>query len=260
MLRIPDATLKKAMIALVVLCVFVIAPRSLAEDLLNPILGTVDAPQVTPSPSPSNEPAPTDSATPETSQLPSADPFAKAQLKPDASASATAEAPREDASDSPTVVATPNPLPPHAIADQFMRIAVPTTVSTDPRAHSVFLPRLHVSGVETLLVCGFSSASSVLFTSGIPGVDSAGSGSPIFRIAGPTHLVMAAFNGELGARVFSTSKAIPGSALSFTFVALSKSSINPSLCNDGSASNNRTISFRALNLDLNMVKDGVRLK
>jgi hypothetical protein len=32
------------------------------------------------------------------------------------------------------------------------------------------------------------------------------------------------------------------------------------LCNAGSPSNTRTISFRALNVDLNMVKDGVRLK
>jgi hypothetical protein len=248
--RTPETTLKKAIIALVVLSVLIVTPRSLAEDLLSPILGTVDAPQETPSPAPSESPAPTESPTPK----PSSSPTIEASPTPAPSSPVVAT------SDSPTAMASPTPLPPHAIADQSMRIAVPTTVSTDPRAHSVFLPRLQVSGVETLLVCGYSSAASVSFTSGIPAVESIGSGSPFFRISGPTHLVMAALNSDMGARVVSTSKAIPGSVVSFTFVALSKTSISPALCNDGNASNNRTISFRALNMDLNMIKDGVRLK
>lgn len=254
--RTPETTLKKAIITLVVLCALIVTPRSLAEDLLSPILGTVDAPQETPSPVPTESPAPTESPTPK----PSSSPTIKASPTPAPSGTASPSSPVVATTDSPTAMASPTPLPPHAIADQSMRIAVPATVSTDPRAHSVFLPRLHVSEVETLLVCGYSSAASVSFTSGIPGVESIGSGSPFFRISGPTHLVMAALNSDMGARVVSTSKAIPGSVVSFTFVALSKTSISPALCNDGNASNNRTISFRALNMDLNMVKDGVRLK
>jgi hypothetical protein len=93
-----------------------------------------------------------------------------------------------------------------------------------------------------------------------PGVEIAGSGSPYFRLSGPAHLVMAAFNSDMGARVTASSRAVPGSVVSFSFVALSKPSISQALCNDGSASNNRTISIRALNMDLNMVKDPVRLK
>lgn len=256
MARTPESTLKKAIIALVVLCVFIVTPRSLAEDLLSPILGTVDAPVGMASPEPTESPAPTDSPTPE----PTESPTIEASPTPAPSGSSTPEAPVVATTESPTALASPSPLPPHAIADQFMRIAIPASVSTDPRAHSVFLPHLHVSGVETLLVCGNSNASSVSFASGIPGVESAGSGTPSFRISGPTQLVMAALNSDMGARMNSTSKAIPGSVLSFTFVALSKPSISTNLCDDGSPSNNRTISFRALNMDLNMIKDGVRLK
>lgn len=256
MARTPESTMKKAIIALTVLCVFIVTPRSLAEDLLSPILGTVDAPAETASPAPTDSPAPTESPAPE----PTASPTIEASPTAAPSGSASPEAPVVATTDSPTAMASPTPLPPHAIADQFMRIAVPASVSTDPRAHSVFLPRLNVSAVDTLLVCGYTNGTSVSFTSGFPGVESAGSGSQFFRISGPAHLVMAALNSDMGARITSTSKAIPGSVVSFSFVALSKPSISTNLCNDGSASNNRTISFRALNMDLNMIKDGVRLK
>jgi hypothetical protein len=63
-----------------------------------------------------------------------------------------------------------------------MNIAVPNSVSTDPRAHSVLIPKLHISGVDTLLVCGYSNASSVSFSSAFVGIESLGSGSPTFRI------------------------------------------------------------------------------
>ncbi|CAN2212110.1 hypothetical protein MCEMRE22_01031 [Candidatus Nanopelagicaceae bacterium] len=248
--------MKKAIIALTVLCVFIVTPRSLAEDLLSPILGTVDAPGETGAPAPTDSPAPTESPTPDPSPSTTAAPLPA----PTASSSTPPEVPTIATSDSPTASASPTPVPPHAIADQSMNIAVPATVSTDPRAHSVFLPRLNVNSVNTLLICGYSNASAVSFTSGFPGIESAGSGSPFFRISGPAHLVMAALNSEMGARVTSSSKAIPGSIVSFSFVALSKPSISTNLCNEGSPSNNRTISFRALNMDLNMVKDPVRLK
>jgi hypothetical protein len=256
MVSTPESTMKKAIIVLVVLCVFIVAPHSLAEDLLSPIVGTVDAPVGASSPGPTDSPAPAEAPTPDptSSITPEASPM------PAPSGSALPEAPVVATIDSLTASAPTTPVPPVAIADQFMRIAVPASVSTDPRAHSVFLPQLNVSAVETLLVCGYTNAPSVSFTSGFLGVESAGSGSQFFRISGPAHLVMASLNSDLGARVTSTSKAIPGSVVSLSFVALSKPSISANLCNDGSPSNNRTISFRALNMDLNMIKDGVRLK
>ena len=212
--RRPGFQAKKYILGLLVICVFFVTPRSLAEDLLSPIIGTVGAPVSTPSESPMAS----------------------------------------------VVSASPKPIPPHAISDQNIQIGVPSTISIDPRAHSVFLPRLQIGKVGTLLVCGYTNATAVYFGVNLPGVQSAGSGSSFFRISGPTPLVMSTLNGETGAHVISTTKAITSSFILFSFVALSEPSIDQALCNDGSPSNNRTIIFRALNMDLNMVKDPVRLK
>jgi hypothetical protein len=144
--------------------------------------------------------------------------------------------------------------------DQNIQIEIPTNVSIDPRAHSVYLPRLQIGKVDTLLLCGYSTATAVYFGTNLPGVESIGSGTPSFRISGPAQLVMATLNGDMGTRVVSMSKAVSSSVLSLSFIALSKTSIDQALCNDGSPSNNRTITFRALNIDLKMVKDTVRLK
>ena len=256
MARTPETTIKRVIIGLVVLCVFAITPRSLAEEILSPILGTVDAQVETAPEAPTATPDPTESPT----ATPTPSPTTEPSPTPIPARPAPLVAPVISSSESLTASASPTPVPPHTIADQKMRIAVPATVSTDPRARSVFLPRLQISEVETLLICGYSTASSVNFISGIQGVESEGSGSPSFRISGPAQLVMAAFNGDMGARITSTSKAIPGSVVSLSFIALSKPSISKQLCDDGSPSNNRTISFRALSMDLNMIKDGVRLK
>ena len=256
MARTPETTIKRVIIGLVVLCVFAITPRSLAEEILSPVLGTVDAQVETAPEAPTAVPDPTESPT----ATPTSSPTSEPSPTPIPARPASLETPVISSPESLTASASPTPVPPRAIADQKMRIAVPATVSTDPRARSVFLPRLQISGVETLLICGYSTASSVNFIPGIQGVESEGSGSPSFRISGPAQLVMAAFNGDMGARITSTSKAIPGSVVSLSFIALSKPSINKELCNDGTPSNNRTISFRALSMDLNMIKDGVRLK
>ena len=256
MARTPESTVKKAIIALAVLCLFIVTPRSLAEDLLSPIIGTVESPAATPS----DSPAPTDSPSPADSPTPGPTASSAFPASPATSSPTTSSAPAPTTSDSPTASASPTPVPPHAISDQNIQIAAPSTVSVDPRAHSVFLPRLQVGKVDSLLVCGYSNATGVYFGANLPGVESAGSGTPFFRITGPAQLVMATLNGDMGARVLSTSRAVASSVVSLSFVALSKPSVDQGLCNAGSPSNNRTISFRALNMDLNMVKDPVRLK
>ena len=239
---------RKAILGLSVMALFIAAPRSLAEDLLSPIIGTVggkselSAPTPTPMDTPTQSPSPQPSAAPSSSSAPSQSPSSNPII------------------DRATASASPSPIPPEAIETQTIRMAVPTAFSVDPRAHSVFLPQIQASGPETLLICGHTNATSLDFTNNLPGVESQGSGSATFRISGPANSVVASFNGAMGARLQSNSNAISGKVLSLTFIALNKSSINPALCNDGNPSNTRTISFRAMNMDLNMVKDGVRLK
>ena len=248
-----NSRFKKALFALVIIALFAANPRSLAEDLLNPSNSDVPKEMAAdpispaeqespPEPAPSEQPSPTGSETPHPSVLPSGG------------------SPIVQPSESATASASPTPAPPQASKSQTMRIALPGTVAIDPRAHSVLLPRLQVTGVETLLICGYSSASGVSFAASYPEVEIAGMGTPFFRISGPTQSVMATLNGDLGARVFSSSHSISNSVISMKFVALTKTSIDESLCNDGSTSNSHTISFRPLNIGLGIANGAVSLK
>ena len=255
MRKLPESTIKKALIGLALFSVFAIAPHSLAEDLLSPLIGTVSAPPevLADTSTPIDVPAPTPS--------PFATPVATSSSEPVPIVPApTDQAPQVQLLDSATPILSPPPLPPQALDDQLFHVAVPSRISVDPRAHAIFLPPLQISGVDILLVCGYSNATNIFFMNNMHGVESTAAGAPIFRIAGQTQLVMAALNANLGTQVISASKALTGSVLSFTFVAISRPSINAALCNQGSPSNNRTITFHALNIDLNMVKDTVRLK
>lgn len=243
----------KAVIGLSLIALVFVAPRSLAEVLLNPIIGTVDGLSPSTTESPTSEPA----ISPSPSPSPKVDPTPS----PSSSATPSTSAPVVHTSDSASATASPSsPPPPRATASQAIHLEVPSTISVDPRAHSIFLPRIHASGAESLLICGHTNARSVNMARIDPGVAATGNGSSDFRISGPTNLAMASFNGEMGARLVSDIKAVSSSYLSLAFISLDKPSIDPALCNDGNASNTRTISFRAMNVDLNMVKDGVRLK
>lgn len=246
--------LKKSLIGLCLLSALFVVPRSLADDLfgLSPSASEVTLSEISPTPN----------AIPEVSGSPSAEPLLTSP-PPSIAASPTPSVSTSDLAVTPPeskTVTAPPPAPPHALSDQNMQIAVPSSVATDPRAHYAILPRISVSRVDTLLICGYSSSSAVQFSSSFPGVETSGNGSPFFRISGPTNLAIATLNGDIGARIISSSKALPGSTITLAFISLSKPSISPSFCNDGNPSNNRTISIRALNLDLNMVKDDVRLK
>jgi hypothetical protein len=245
----PNARAIKAIFGLSLIALVFVAPRSLAEDLLSPIIGTVDGSSSQPSPTPTPDPTATSSPSASATPTPS----------PTQSNATASSAPIVRASDSATASASPPP-PPKATTSQAMHIEVPATISVDPRAHSIFLPRIYASGFETLLICGHTSATALNMANAGAGVESVGNGSSSFRLSGPTNSVLAAFNGDMGARLISNSKAVSGSFLSLAFISLDKTSTDQALCNDGNASNTRTISFRAMNVDLNMVKDGVRLK
>ena len=248
---LPKSKAKKAILGLGVLAIFAVAPHSLAEDLLNPLIGSVGAPQ---------DPA-SDTSTPVDAPTPKDVP-----VKNSLSSAATPEPVvisnqiQTQLVESGTPTISPTPVPAHALEDQVFQVMVPSQIGVDPRAHSIFLPRLQVGGVDTLLVCGSVNATGVYFTKSGTGVVSTEFGLPVFRIAGPAQSVMASLNGNMGMQVISAAKSLSGSAIFLTFVAISKVSIESALCAQGSSSNNRTISVRALGMNLNMVKDAVRLK
>jgi hypothetical protein len=252
---------KKGFIALVALAIISMIPSSFAEELIKTITGdspeTVQVEQVPSADEPvAKEPDPESTPSPEPSDL------GKSEAEPSPSPSGTAEA-----SPTPSPTPTPTPTPPFAIANQSMMIIAPSEVKIDPRARSVFLPKMHVANGGNLLICASSTLGS--FDANIPNISSgekessleiSGAYTPYLRISGIGSQAAGIINSGNGLRVFSPSNGLAGSYIQLRFVALSKVSNNPKLCSDGSPSNTRTIYLRALGLDLNITKGGITLK
>jgi hypothetical protein len=250
---------KKGFIALVVLAIISMIPSSFAEELIKTITGDspelVQVEQVPSKDEPvAKEPDPESTPSPEPTDL------GKSEPEPSPSPSETAEA-------SPTPSPTPTPVPPHAIKNQSMMIIAPNEVSVDPRARSVYIPKMHVASSGDLLICASSSLGS--FDANSPNISSgekessleiSGAYTPYLRISGIGSQAASIINSGNGLRVFSASNGLAGSYIQLRFVALSKVSNNPKLCTDGSPSNTRTIYLRALGLDLNITKGGITLK
>jgi hypothetical protein len=162
---------------------------------------------------------------------------------------------------------SPSPTPPHALLNQSMRIITPTQVMVDPRARNVFLPKIVYAGQGDLLVCASSSLGSfnTNFVNTAPSeekssLEIAGANSQFLRISSIGSQAVEILNSGNGLKVSSANRALAGSYLYLRFVALSEVSANPKLCNDGSASNTRTIYLRPLGIDLNITKSGITLK
>ena len=162
---------------------------------------------------------------------------------------------------------SPSPTPPHALLNQSMRIITPSQVMVDPRARTVFLPKIVYAGQGDLLVCASSSLGSfnTNFANTAPSeekssLEIAGANSQFLRISSIGSQAVEILNSGNGLKVSSANRALAGSYLYLRFVALSEVSANPKLCNDGSASNTRTVYLRPLGIDLNITKSGITLK
>ena len=173
----------------------------------------------------------------------------------------------EQVSDEPEPTPSPSPTPPHALLNQNMRIITPTQVMVDPRARTVFLPKIVYAGQGDLLVCASSSLGSfnTNFANTVPSEEKSsleieGANTQFLRISSVGGQAVEILNSGNGLKVSSPSRALAGSYIYLRFVALSEVSANPKLCNDGSASNTRTIYLRPLGIDLNITKSGITLK
>jgi hypothetical protein len=162
---------------------------------------------------------------------------------------------------------SPSPTPPHALLNQSMRIITPTQVMVDPRARNVFLPKIVYAGQGDLLVCASSSLGSfntnfanTALSEEKSSLEIAGANSQFLRISSIGSQAVEILNSGNGLKVSSANRALAGSYLYLRFVALSEVSANPKLCNDGSASNTRTVYLRPLGIDLNITKSGITLK
>lgn len=252
---------KKGFIALVALAIISMIPSSFAEELIKTITG--DSPELAQVELvPSKDEPVAKEPDPETTPSPEPTDTAKSEPEPTPSPSEKAEA-----TPTPSPTPSPTPTPPFAIANQSMRIIAPSEVKIDPRARSVFIPKMHVANGGNLLICASSTLGS--FDANIPNISSgdkessleiSGAYTPFMRISGIGSQAAGIINSGNGLRVFSASNGLAGSYIQLRFVALSKVSNNPKLCSDGSPSNTRTIYLRGLGLDLNITKSAITLK
>lgn len=161
----------------------------------------------------------------------------------------------------------PPPPPPYATSDQTISIIMPNSVRVDPRATSVFLPRMLFYSFNTLLVC--ISSNSLRFDIGTQGVVDdvlggdimiLGDQSNYLLISGHSVWVNGYLNSELGMRIFSDSAGIGKKSVFFRIIDISEPSINDELCLDGSTSNYRSVQIVPLGLNQSISKGSVGLK
>lgn len=172
-----------------------------------------------------------------------------------------------ESSDEEPELAPPPPPPPFAISDQNIFINMPSSVRVDPRASTVFLPRMLFYSTGTLMVC--ISSNALRFDIGTPGmiddgvseyVMISGDQSSYLVISGNSAWVTGYLNSEMGMKMFSDIGGVGKKSVFFRFVSISQPSLNDALCLDGSTSNYRAIQVVPLGLSQNISKGSIPLQ
>lgn len=208
--------------------------------------------------------APSDSAPPDTSTVSESPAPTEAPI-PSSSPSAQGSSSPSQSSDSPTASSSPSPRTPEPIANQGMRIDMPSTLPVDPRALSRNLPAINISGPDFVLAC--MNSSNAIFDiyrknaqdSNFNGEHLAsGDFSQNLMITGTAAQVEAIINSFSGLRMVSLRGSISEAVATFAFVAVSQPVLNASICSR--SVNTRTIIFRPLGIGLDLKKNGLTLK
>ena len=193
-------------------------------------------------------PSPTPSATvsPEATSAPD-----EATATPSSSA-----APQPTASISYSDIETATPVPTYA-PSQVMRIRIPAKFPVDPRATSMHISPIAITGGETLLVC-MSVDNAILQLSGSnPDLLVEGNGTKSLRISGEGAVVNALLNAGRGLRLVATAK-INGAVVSTRAATLTAPSVDTELCSG--AVNVFRSSISAMGLGMDTVKAPVPIK
>lgn len=162
----------------------------------------------------------------------------------------TSTAPQPTASVSYPDIETATPAPTYA-PSQVIRIRIPSKFPVDPRATSVHISPIAITGGETLLVC-MSVDNAVLQISGSnPDLLIEGNGTKSVRVSGDGAAVNALLNAGRGLRLVATTK-INGATVTTRAASLTAPSIEADLCS-GAVKVLRS-SISAMGLGLNTVK------
>ena len=257
-----------------IIAITVALPAAFGLELVTNTQEQEQVVEATPSPeAPAPTPETSGEATPAATSEPTAEPTPGPTISP-----ATEVVPTPKATAEPTSSASPEPkpVPVHALANQSIYLIAPKVVSVDPRATTTTLPAITTGSSETILLCA-ASDKAIFHVPYVPFIPVAinpkkpelgsknsflieGQGSSQLRLSGPSYAVMSAFNGGNGMRITSASRAISGSQIYLRFVNMSEPTLDGAFCGRGNVSNNRSISVRALGIDLHMVKADVNLE
>ncbi len=229
----------------------IVAPVLADENSVAPIEEEVIAP--------SESPAPSDTSTVSESPSPSEAPI------PSSSPSAQGSSSPSQSFDTETASTSPTPRPREPIANQGMRIDMPSILPVDPRALSRNLPAINISGPDYLLAC--MNSSNLIFDiyrknspdSNFNGEQLAlGDFSQSLLISGTSAQVEAIINSYNGLRMVSVRGSISRAVATFAFVAVSQPVLDASMCSR--SVNTRTLYLRPLALGLELKKNGLTLK
>jgi hypothetical protein len=257
---------QRLVLGISIIALTVALPAAFGLDLVTNTQDQEQVVEATPTP---EAPVPSPEATAEATPEPTPEPTISAPAE-------VAPTPKASAEPTSTASPEPTPIPVHALANQSIYLIAPKAVSVDPRATTTTLPAITVGSSETILLCAFSD-KAIFHVPYVPYIPVAidpkkpelgsknsfliqGQGTSHLRISGPSYAVMSAFNGGNGMRISSASGAISGSQILLRFVNMSEPTLDGAFCGQSKVSNNRSISVRALGIDLHMVKADVNLK
>ena len=191
-------------------------------------------------------------------------PTPSATVSPDATSApdeatptpSSSAAPQPTASISYSDIETATPAPTYA-PSQVMRIRIPAKFPVDPRATSIHISPIAITGGETLLVC-MSVDNAILQISGSnPDLLVEGNGTKSLRISGEGAAVNALLNAGRGLRLVATAK-INGAVVTTRAATLTAPSVETELCSG--AVNVFRSSISAMGLGMDTVKAPVPIK
>ena len=165
-------------------------------------------------------------------------------------------APQPTASISYPDLETATPAPTYA-PSQELRIRIPAKFPVDPRATSVNISPIAITGGETLLVCMSVDNATLQISGSNSDLLVEGNGTKSVRISGDAAAVNALLNAGRGLRLIATAK-INGAVVTTRAASLTAPSIEVELCSG--AVNVFRSSISAMGLGMNTVKVPVPIK
>ena len=191
-----------------------------------------------------SEPTPMASVSPE-APAPSA--------SPDVAAPSSSASPQPSASITYSETETATPAPTYA-ATQDVKIRIPSKFPVDPRATSVSISPIAISGGEILLVCVSVDNAILQLGGGDKDLLIEGNGTKSLRISGDGAAVNALLNAGRGLRLVATAK-INGAVVTTRAASMTAASVDSDLC--AGAEKVFRSSISAMGLGMNTVKNPV---